>query len=184
IQPVPSPQPELLRFGGLIISKDLAGVLLPFLGTLLGAVVGGCMTYIVMAGAEKRRSRRDRLEKKRTALAETLEWLAPIARLLGRAVESVEQSEPPLDEPDFRRRFPDALCAACDRPPPLLYRVFVPSEIINDLITITSNLQDLKRKCLSPLPPLGQCLKEAAEIHGILCRCQDKLSIEYERTWE
>ncbi len=61
------------------MSEDLISTLLTMTGPLLGAIVGGFITFFVMRSVERQRWRQERQEKflslKRDALAAVLGWI-------------------------------------------------------------------------------------------------------------
>lgn len=96
------------------MSEELISKLLMMAGPLLGALVGGIISFFTARGVERQKWRRERQEKlaglKRDALAAALEWIEPMRNAESRASSLVMAAiQGDVDDEHFLKEFPNLL---------------------------------------------------------------------------
>lgn len=116
------------------MSEDLISTLLTMTGPLLGAIVGGFITFFVMRSVERQRWRQERQEKflslKRDALAAVLEWIEQM-----RNAETLASSllmaaiHGDIDDERFLKEFPFLLGELVKEELPANQRAVLPNNV-------------------------------------------------------
>ena len=131
------------------MSGELISQVLPIAGPLLGALVGGLITYLSARGVERQRWRRERQEKlsslRRDALAAALEWIEPMRNAETHAsglVISAIRGE--VDDDDFLKRFPYLLGELVKKDLSASQRAVLPNNCYARGHSIVHELNDLR----------------------------------------
>lgn len=96
------------------MSEWLNSDLLAIIGSLLGVLVGGLLSFLTTLGIEHRRWKQKRQEKleelRRDALAEALEWIEPMRNAEIRVSSLVMAAiHGEVDHENFLKKFPDLI---------------------------------------------------------------------------
>ncbi|MGE5599798.1 MAG: hypothetical protein ACM3XS_10495 [Bacteroidota bacterium] len=177
---------ETVRIGPLAVSKSFLDALMP----LIGALVGGIITYATTVALESRRHQRERLDKlnedRRAGVAQALTWLDPVADALEAAALSETGTDclPEGYRIRFRRSFPELICELAEMPLSPLLRVHLPRDCYTALYKAKCDLGRLKRLCLAAQPSLDECLREGARIYQELLMIRSELEEEWRRSFD
>ncbi len=116
------------------MSEDSISTLLTIAGPLLGAIVGGFITFFVMRSVERQRWRQERQEKflslKRDALADALEWIEPMRNaetLASSLVMAAIRGD--IDDEHFLKEFPYLLGELVKKELPANQRAVLPDNV-------------------------------------------------------
>lgn len=131
------------------MSEELISKLLTIAGPLLGALVGGLITFLTAHGIERQKWRHERQEKlaslKREAMAVALEWIEPMRNAETHAaglVMSAIRGE--FDHEDFLSKFPYLLGELVKKDIPASQRAVLPDNIYTRGHRIIRELDELR----------------------------------------
>lgn len=181
------------------MSEDSISELLTMAGPLLGALVGGLITFITTIGVERQKWHRERQEKlaslKREALTVALEWIEPMRNAETHAsglVMSAISGE--FDHESFVNQFPRLLGELVEKDIPASQRAVLPDDIYTRGHRIIRDLDELR--CLGvkygqkarymdkPMAGFQECSAKLDIIGKQISELETNLREEFRRTFE
>lgn len=181
------------------MSEELILKLLPIAGSLLGALVGGLITYLSTRGVERQRWRRKRQEKllslRRDALAVALEWIEPMRNAETHAsglVMSAIRGE--VNDDDFLKKFPYLLGELVKKDLPASQRAVLPDNFYARGNRIVNELDELRvlgvkygqeaRVMGKPMAGFQECSVKLDAIGKQISKLEADLREAFSRTFE
>jgi hypothetical protein len=131
------------------MSEGLISTLVAMGGTLLGAVVGGFITFLAMRSVERQRWQQERWEKlsslKREGLAAALEWIEPMRNAEIRASSLLMAAiRGEIDDEHFLNNFPHLLGELVKRELSAGQRAVLPDTVYERVHRIVRELDEVR----------------------------------------
>jgi hypothetical protein len=160
------------------MSEDSISELLTMVGPLLGALVGGLITFFTTSGVESQKWKREQQEKlaslKREALSVALEWIEPMRNAETHASGLVMAAiHGEFNHEDFFNQFPNLLSELVKYDIPANQRAVLPDEIYTRGQHIIRELDELRVLGVK----FGQEAKYKSKPMAGFQECSDKLNI-------
>ncbi len=181
------------------MGDELMPILLSMAGPLLGTIVGGLITFIVMRSIEHQRWLRERQEKllglKRDALAAALEWFEPMRNAESRASSLVMAAiRGEIDDERFLNEFPYLLGELIKKDLPANQRAVLPDNVYARGHRIVRELDEVRvlgikygqeaRIKGKPLPGFRECSDKLGNIGQQITELEKELQEAYRRTFK
>jgi hypothetical protein len=169
------------------------------LGSLLGVIVGGLVTYFVTTAAEKQRWRQEKADRlaldRRAAVSKALGWLDPMDLALSTASMSVTSLlQLNLEHQEFRTQYPHLVSdlAKMDVPPDL--RLLLPASVYSDGHRILRAFEEIRTAAIrwgqearmekQPMLGLHECGPKIDALRTQIAALREKLEQAYLATYE
>ena len=181
------------------MSEELISKLLTMAGPLLGALVGGLISFFTARGVERQRWRRERQEKlaglKRDALAAALEWIEPMRNAESRASSLVMAAiRGDVDNEHFLKEFPYLLGELVKKDLPASQRAVLPDNVYARGHRIVRDIDELNylgvkygqeaRVIGKPMVGFQECSGKLDAIGEQISELETDLREEFRRTFE
>lgn len=181
------------------MNDGLTSTLITIAGSLLGAVVGGFITFFVMRNIEHLKWKKERQEKylglKREALAAALEWVEPMRNAEIRASSLIMAAiRGDIDEEHLLKEFPYLLGELVNKDLPANQRAVLPDKIYSAGHHIVREFDEIRiigvkygqeaRIKGKPLVGFQECSDKLNAIGQQITELESELRDAYHRTFE